>query len=90
MCVFCSLGYPACNAHAPYCHPWPAQLYDIFPHDLIKGTIFEKKLPNTKRVIMLYSVQYVSTVTLLYRVSLSLEAPTIVYVYGRTARVSRS
>ena len=25
-----SLGYPACNAHAPYCHVWPATLYDIF------------------------------------------------------------
>ena len=24
-CVcFCSLRYPACNAHAPYCHLWPA------------------------------------------------------------------
>jgi len=23
VCV-CSLRYPACNAHAPYCHLWPA------------------------------------------------------------------
>jgi len=30
VCV-CSLGYPACNSHAPYCHLWPLQLY-IFPH----------------------------------------------------------
>jgi len=20
----CSLRYPACNAHVPYCHLWPA------------------------------------------------------------------
>ena len=51
-CV-CSLGYPAHNAHAPYCHLWPAPLYNIFPHYLTNGTIFEKKrknLQNTKCV----------------------------------------
>jgi len=31
VCV-CSLRYPACNAHAPYCHLWPVWLYTIFPH----------------------------------------------------------
>jgi hypothetical protein len=35
--------YPACNAHAPYCHLCPAPLYHIFPHYLVNGTIFEKK-----------------------------------------------
>ena len=39
MCV-CSLRYPACSAHAPRCHLWSAQLYDIFQHYLIIGTIF--------------------------------------------------
>jgi len=43
----CSLRYPARNAHAPYCHLWPSPLYIIFPHCLIKGTIFGgKKLLN--------------------------------------------
>jgi hypothetical protein len=23
-----------------YCHLWPVRLYDIFPHNLINGTIF--------------------------------------------------
>jgi len=32
---FCSLRYPACNDHAPYCHLWPAGRHDIFPHYLI-------------------------------------------------------
>jgi len=41
MCV-CSFSYPASNAHAPYCHLWPAQPYNIFPHYLINGMIFEK------------------------------------------------
>jgi len=33
VCI-CSLRYPAHNAHAPYCHLWPASLYNIFPHYL--------------------------------------------------------
>jgi len=46
----CSLSYPACNAHAPYCHLWPAPLYSIFPHYLTNGTILEIELQNTKCV----------------------------------------
>jgi hypothetical protein len=38
---FCSLRYPACNAHAPYCNLWSTRLYNIFPHYLINCTIFE-------------------------------------------------
>jgi hypothetical protein len=36
-------SYPACNAHAPYCHLWPVWFYNIFPHYLINGRIFEKR-----------------------------------------------
>ena len=39
----CSFRYPACNAHAPYCHLWSARLYIFFPNYLITGMIFEKK-----------------------------------------------
>jgi len=42
VCVF-SLRYPACNAHAPYFHLWPARLCDIFQHYLTNGTILGKK-----------------------------------------------
>ena len=42
VCV-CSLMYPACNAHAPYCHLWHVRLYNIFSTLFhIIGTIFEK------------------------------------------------
>ena len=41
-CV-CSISYPACKAHAPYCRLWPVRLYQIFPHCLINGTIFGEK-----------------------------------------------
>jgi hypothetical protein len=42
VCV-CSLRYPACKAHAPYCHSLAVRLYHIFRHYLINGTIFVKK-----------------------------------------------
>jgi len=45
--------------YAPYCHLWPAPLYNIFPHYLTKVTIFEKKKLNTKCVFW-YSLQLLS------------------------------
>ena len=67
MCVcICSLRYPACNAHAPYCHLRPAPLYHIFPHYLINGTIFGKKLLNTKCVFW-FSLQLLSETFLILR-----------------------
>jgi len=62
----CSLRYPAFNAHAPYCHLCPAPLYNIFPHYLINGTIFEKKLLNTKCVFW-FSLQLLSETFLILR-----------------------
>ena len=49
VCI-CRLRYPACNAHEPCCHLWPAQLYNIFPHYPINGTISEKKGYGTQNV----------------------------------------
>jgi len=49
VCV-CSLRYPACNVHSPYCRLWPIRLYRIVPRYLIKGTIFGEKLVNIKCV----------------------------------------
>ena len=42
VCV-CSLRYPSCNAHAPYCYPRPASLYNIFHFTSKNGMNFEKK-----------------------------------------------
>jgi hypothetical protein len=50
-CV-CSLKYPACNAHAPYCPLWPATLYSTFPHYLIKDTIKNKVTENKMRFVI--------------------------------------
>jgi hypothetical protein len=37
-----SLRYSACNAHAPYCHLWPAQLYTKFFHIVSQRYDFRK------------------------------------------------
>jgi hypothetical protein len=58
VCV-CSLKYPACNAHAPYCHLWPIRLYNIFPCYLINGTVFEKKyiyIENKIRILIFSTI----------------------------------
>jgi hypothetical protein len=41
-CVFVALGIQAYKAHAPYCYLRPAPLYNILPHYLINGKIFER------------------------------------------------
>jgi len=84
ICVFvrvcvCSLRYPTRNAHAPYCHLWPAPLYNIFPYYLINGTIFEKKLLNTKCVFW-FSVQLLSQTYLIIR-SIQTDRQTVLHVY---------
>ena len=53
VCI-CNLRFPEFNAHAPYCHLCPVRLYNIFPHYLINGTIFEgENLLDTKFVFWL-------------------------------------
>ena len=42
-CV-CSLSYPACKAHVPYCYLWPVWLYHIYPHYLITGIGLEETI----------------------------------------------
>ena len=41
VCI-CSLRYTVWNAHGPYCHLWPAELYNIFPPYLINDKILKK------------------------------------------------
>ena len=50
LCV-CSLRCPACNAHAPYCHMWCVQLYNVFPPYIINGRIFGGGVLNINCVI---------------------------------------
>ena len=48
-CVFCRLNYPACNAHAPYCHLWPGRLYIIF--NIISQKTLLRKVPEHKMCV---------------------------------------
>jgi hypothetical protein len=66
VCVF-SLRYPACNAHAPYCHLWPTRLYKIFPHYLINGMIFGKKKILNTTCTFWFSLQLLSETFLILR-----------------------
>jgi hypothetical protein len=64
-CVY-SLRYPAWNAHAPYWHQWPIELYIVFPHYLIKDTIFENPLLNIKWLFW-FSLKFLSETFLILR-----------------------
>jgi len=48
-CVY-NFSYPACSAHAPYCHLCPVMQYNIFPHYLKNRTLFREKVLNIKCV----------------------------------------
>jgi hypothetical protein len=50
LCVFVALG--SMQLHAPYCHLWPAPLYNIFPHYLINGVICENITEYLMRVLI--------------------------------------
>ena len=82
VCVY-RLNYPACNAHAPYCHLWPVRLYNIFPHYLINGTIFGKKLLNIKCVFW-FSLQILSETFLILR---RIQCDIIINVYRSSCKV---
>ena len=56
----CYISYPACNAHAPYCHLWYVRLCHIGPHYLINGTIFgEKKVIEHKMCVLIFCTTFV-------------------------------
>jgi len=58
VCV-CSLCYPACNAHAPYCHLCPIRLYIIFfVLYLVNVTIFEKKQLLHITYVLIFSTNW--------------------------------
>jgi hypothetical protein len=61
----CSLSYLARNTRVPYCYLWPAPLYNIFPHYLINGTIFEKSY--WAKSVFCFSLQLLSETFLILR-----------------------
>jgi hypothetical protein len=61
----CSLRYPACNVHVPYCHPWLVRIYLISRINLINGKIFVKTLLYMKRLLWSYPQTLSETVHIL-------------------------
>ena len=59
-CV-CSLSYPACNAHAPYCHLWPDPFLQYFFALSHKRYNFRgrKKITEHKMFILIPSATFV-------------------------------
>jgi hypothetical protein len=55
------LGHPACNTQAPYCHQWPAPLYNIFPRYLVIDTIFGGggRVKEHKMCVFIFSTTFV-------------------------------
>jgi len=41
--------YPACNAHAPYCHLWSAPFYNVFPSSVEKSPLCVSHKGNSVR-----------------------------------------
>jgi hypothetical protein len=57
-CVFVALGIKR-DAHEPYCLMLGVRLCNIFPHYLMKGTIFEKKVIEHKMCVLIFSTTFV-------------------------------
>jgi len=66
VCI-CSLRYPSCNAHAPYCHLWPVQLHRIFPHYILNGVIFERRKATNTIYVLWFSLQLLSEICIIVR-----------------------
>jgi len=63
VCV-CSLRYPACNAHAAFCHLFPAPALKYFSHYPINGTIFENKnVTERKTCVLNFSTTFVRNIS---------------------------
>jgi hypothetical protein len=57
----CSLRYPACDAHAPYCHLWPARFYNIFPTLSYQLHFFLKKSFEYKMCVLIFPINLSET-----------------------------
>jgi len=59
-CVFVSLGIQHAVHMSDICHLWSAPLCYVFPHYLLKGTIFDKKgVTEHKMCVLIFSTTFV-------------------------------
>jgi hypothetical protein len=67
VCVCVAFTYPACSAHAPYCHLWSVWFYNIFPYYLIKGTFFDEEEKRNIKCVFWFALQLSSETYLILR-----------------------
>jgi hypothetical protein len=67
-----------------YCHLWAVWLYHIFPHYLIKGTIFEKKFIERKMCVLILSTVFSETFLILRRTNRDI----VINVHRSSCKVS--
>ena len=60
-CV-CSLTYPTCNAHAPYCHLWPARLFNTFAHYL-ETAQFSERVAEHKMCGFIFPITFIRNIS---------------------------
>jgi hypothetical protein len=82
VCV-CSLSYPACYVHAPYCHLWPAGSRVFIPYYFINGTIFGKRKLLKTKCMFWFSPQLLSETVFILRT----ERDMIINVYWSVCKV---
>jgi len=58
VCI-CSLRYPVCNAHAPYCQLWPVRLVQYCPALPHKRHDFRKNVTDDKTCVFIFSTSFV-------------------------------
>jgi len=63
----CSLRHPASNAHAPYCHLWPARLCNIFPRYLVTARLSGGGELIKRKCVFWFSLQLLSDTFLILR-----------------------
>jgi hypothetical protein len=82
----CSLNYPACNAHEPYCYICPARLwlYNIFSTLSHKRHDFLKNIISYKTCVLIFSTIFSKTFLILRRT----EGDMIISVYWSLCNVS--
>ena len=64
--MFVALGNQHAMRMCHVCHVWPVRAYNIFPHNLKKGTIFEKKVTENNMCVLFFST-FLSEILLILR-----------------------
>jgi hypothetical protein len=77
--VCCSVRYPACNAHVPYCYLRPVQLY-VVPHYLSNCTFLKNVIKHTVCVFYFFLNFFCETFLILTRIEQDMNMYMYIYL----------